>query len=461
MPREIVPINVGLSPIVHSSLAVRAGQLLFVSGLLGISPRSSRLTQRFQDVDERGRGFASGMMSVDAWLEALGSQAWQSFSNLGAVLEAGGSSLGQIVRLNYFSRAMYHHHLANAIRSKTFHPTPSPPNTGCQVLAMPAGALFQISAVSLLPPDERQGWDRRIVNSRAAAPVSHYDLGVQVGPLLVTGDLVPASQEEQRVIRRYDDVKDFPRDLRPAGLAREAGEETIRAQTWFLYDAIRAVLEENQASLRDVVKLTVYLVDTRDLAAFAEVHAAAFREHAPVVMLTTVETLGRPEFRVAIEVNALVPEAGAPSPRFLQVEPGLALLPSTSAGVSAGGYIFLEGLAGLDERSGQPVQGYGDLPTGAVQPTGAFGVDAAAGPTVAQTWSAIQRGRRLLEQADASLDDIVALHVNLTDMRDLPAVDGVLRSLFPADPPAVTVIQGRGAAVPDARVELEITAYTG
>lgn len=459
MPRQVVPLSLGLPPVVHSSLAVRAGQLLFVSGLLGISPRTGRLVQTFPEVDEEGRAFASGMMSVDAWLEGLGSQAWQTFQNLGAVLEAGGSGLDQIARLNYFSRAMYHHHLANAIRSRTFRPLPSPPNTGCQVLANPGGALFQTSAVALLPAGDGV-WERRIINSKAAAPVSHYDLGVQIGPFLLTGDLVPASQEEQRVIQRYDDAPGFPRALRPSGLARESAEEAIRAQTWFLYEAIRAVLEENGAGLGDVIKLTVYLVGTRDLAAFAEVHAAVFGEHAPVVMLTTVETLGRPEFRVAIEVNALVPGAGAAAPRFVAAEPGRQLLPATSAGVAAGGLVFLEGLAGLDERTGRPVRGYEDLPAGALEARGAFGVDRALGPAAAETWMALQRGARLLGQAGASLDDVVALHVNLLDMRDLPGVDQALRRVFPSDPPAVSVIQGPGLAVAGARVEVEITAGT-
>lgn len=457
-------MTLGIPPIVHSSLAVRAGPFLFVSGLLGISPRTKRLVQKFPEVDEDGRAFATGLMSVDAWLEGLGSQGWQTFRNLQAVLEAGGSSLEQLVRLNFFSRHMHHHHLVNPIRNKIFQPRPSPPNTGCQVPANPANALFQASAVSFLPAGDGAGWVRRIVNSRAATPVSHYDLGVQVGPLVITGDLVPASQELQRVILRYDDVPSFPGALRPAGLARDAREETIRSQSWFLYESIRLVLEENGASLEDVIKLTVYLVDLADLAAFADVHAAVFGNLSPVVALTTVEQLGRPEFRVAIEVNAVVPGLLAPevpAPRFLSAERPERLLPATSAGVVVGSFVFLGGLAGLDLQAGRSLQSYDALPAGAPRPTGSFGVDQIMGPVVAETWAALERGSRLLARAGASLDDVAALHVNLLDIRDLPAVDRVLRQAFPTDAPAVTVIQVPALPVAGSRVELEITAHTG
>ena len=86
-------------------------------------------------------------------------------------------------------------------------------------------------------------------------------------------------------------------------------------------------------------------------------------------------------------------------------------------------------------------------------------MDFVAGPAVVESWQALQHGSRLLKEAGASIADAVSLSVYLLSMDDLSAVDRVLRHVFPARPPAVTVIQVPQMPVRGSRVEIEITAY--
>ena len=327
-------------PVVHSTSAVRAGQLLFTSAVLGT--RGTRLVDKFSDLDEEGRSFATGMLSVDGWIESIGAQFWQAMKNLQVILDEGGSSMGQIVLLSFYSRQMHHHHLINSLRSAAFRPFAAPPNTGVQVPENPGNALMQASAVGFIP--DKSGWTRRLIRAGDGShSMSHYDLGVQVGPFLMTGDFVPGSKRLQRGIAGYDDVPAFPRSLRPTGLIRGSYEETVRAQAWFLYENIRDVLAQNGGRLEDIARLRVYLVDVADAAAFAEVHKTVMGNHRPVMTVSIVDKLGRSDFRVAIEIMAVIPALISDAlykPRYLSTD-AEDVLDLGSPGVAIGPYVFL------------------------------------------------------------------------------------------------------------------------
>jgi len=437
---------------VHSSPAIRAGQLVFTSGFLGVSPNTGRLVSNFQDLDDEGKSFATGMLAVDAWIEGVGAQFWQASRNLKAALEAEGSSIGQVVLFNFYSMQMHHHHLINTLRSTLFRPTTTPPNTGMQVAANPAGALMQAAAIGFVQKNSE--WQRRIIKESAVSQaMSAYDLGVQIGPFLFTGDFVPGSKKLQRAIDSYVDVPALPETLRPADLMRESSEQTIRSQTWFLYENIRDVLTENDAKLDDIVKLRVYLTDMRDVASFSEIHQAFFGGHRPVVVFAAAVKLGRPEFRVAIEVTAVVTQSLTHDrfkPRF--IDSTSKVFSGGSAGVVVGPYVFLGNSTTTSPKPYRMVA-YEELERAGLD------IDLITGPAIAETWEALQHGSRLLQSAGASLGDVVSLSIYLISMDDLHAVNRVLKHVFPVRPPAVTVIQVPGMPVRGTRIEIEITAY--
>ena len=442
---------------IHSSAAVRAGPLVYVSGFLGVAPETGQLVSGFRDLDEAGAKFASGMLSVDGWTEAIGAQFWQAMKNVKAALESEGSSLAQMVLLNFYTMEMHHHHLVNAMRSKVFAPANTPANTGMQPAGLPGNALLEATAIGFVPDGAR--WKRSIIKESAVSQaMSAYDLGVQIGPFLFTGDFVPGSKKLQRAIKTYDDVPALPASQRPPGLMRQSYEETIRAQTWFLYENIRDVLKENGSKLEDIYKLRVYLVDMGDAAAFQDIHKAFFGNHRPLVSLATASKLGRGDFRVAIEVNAVVsslaPDASY-QPRYL--ESSAKVLEISPAGVTVGPYIHL-GNSATRVPSPGPAAKFEAIPELGIG-RDSNGMDLAAAPVMREAWEALNHGEELLRQAGASLGDVVRLSIYLVSMGDLYAVDRVLRQVFKDKPPAVTVIQVPELPVRGSRVEIEITAY--
>jgi enamine deaminase RidA (YjgF/YER057c/UK114 family) len=94
--------------------------------------------------------------------------------------------------------------------------------------------------------------------------------------------------------------------LDEAGRLVGAGDTLAQARQ--VFRNIRAALVAAGASFADVVKLTVFLTDIADLAAFREARDEVFDAAAPPASsLVQVVALVNPEFRIEIEAVAALP----------------------------------------------------------------------------------------------------------------------------------------------------------
>lgn len=112
------------------SAAIKAGNFVFTSGQLGINPTSGAL--------------------VDGGVEA---ETRQVLTNLSHVLQAAGTSLGNIVKTTVFLRDINDFARMNAIYAEFFTENP-PARSAFQVAALPKGAAVEIEAVAVLPAEE-------------------------------------------------------------------------------------------------------------------------------------------------------------------------------------------------------------------------------------------------------------------------------------------------------------------
>lgn len=105
-----------------------------------------------------------------------------------------------------------------------------------------------------------------------------------------------------------------------------------------------------------------------------------------------------------------------------------------SAGVKAGGMVFLSGQLGLDPKTGQ-----------------------LADDVVAQAEQSLENIEALLAAAGSALDNVVKTTVFLADIADFAAVNEVYASKFPEPYPARSAVQV-GALPAGALVEIEVIA---
>jgi len=92
------------------------------------------------------------------------------------------------------------------------------------------------------------------------------------------------------------------------GSVDERGNELkgIEAQTRQALENMKGILKEVGASLSDVVKVTIFLVNVDDFAKMNEVYKSYFTEDFPA-RSTVVVALARPEMLVEIECIAYCP----------------------------------------------------------------------------------------------------------------------------------------------------------
>ena len=127
MKREEYRLHDLAEPISHYTDAVRAGELLFVSGIVA--------------VDEAGR--LVGRDDVVA-------QARQVFANIGQILDAAGCGFGDVVKVTVYLTDVDDRPLVNPVRQEAFGST-RPASTLVEVsrLAVP-GARIEVDAVAVV-----------------------------------------------------------------------------------------------------------------------------------------------------------------------------------------------------------------------------------------------------------------------------------------------------------------------
>jgi 2-iminobutanoate/2-iminopropanoate deaminase len=109
------------------SQAVRWGNLLFLSGQVGIDPQTGKL--------------------VEGGVEA---QARQVFTNMTAVLTAAGADPGCLLKTTLFLKDMAHFKTVNEIYAAHV-PEPFPARSTVAVKELPLAAEVEIEAVALIP----------------------------------------------------------------------------------------------------------------------------------------------------------------------------------------------------------------------------------------------------------------------------------------------------------------------
>jgi 2-iminobutanoate/2-iminopropanoate deaminase len=109
------------------SVAIRAGNLVFASGQLGLDPVSNELVPGGVEAETR-----------------------QSLTNLSNVLQAAGTSLENAVKTIVFLRDMGDFSKMNAVYGEFFPQNP-PARSTIQAAALPRGGAVEIEVMAIIP----------------------------------------------------------------------------------------------------------------------------------------------------------------------------------------------------------------------------------------------------------------------------------------------------------------------
>ncbi|SFB87454.1 reactive intermediate/imine deaminase [Marinospirillum celere] len=215
---------------------------------------------------------------------------------------------------------------------------------------------------------------------------------------------------------------------------------------------IKTILESIDHSLSDVVRITLFVTDIKDVEQVDEVYKTFFTHYLPTRTVVAVAAL---PLDAQVQIEALVsngvgtiPNAPQAGDLIKQVNntSEAPLDPLSSQTVAFSHYNNLSAQLPLDPKSGQLVVG---------------GVEE-------QAAQCLKNIKAILESIDVPLDDIVKINIFLTDLADIEAVNRVYSRFFPDSAiaratgylPARTVIQA--AALPmHAQVQIEAVVSHG
>lgn len=127
MDKQVVSTTDAPAAIGPYSQAIRAGNMLFVSGQIPLNPQTGEMV---------------GATAAE--------QARQVLSNLRAVLQAAGASLDNVVKTTIFLTDLGQFAEVNAVYAEFFPQNP-PARSTVQVSALPRGAQVEIEAIAILP----------------------------------------------------------------------------------------------------------------------------------------------------------------------------------------------------------------------------------------------------------------------------------------------------------------------
>jgi 2-iminobutanoate/2-iminopropanoate deaminase len=124
MRREIITTDRIARSVGPFSAAVRAGDLLFLSGQVALDPATGKL------------------VAGD-----IGAQAEQIFANISAVLQAAGKSCDDVMKTTVYLADMKDFGVMNTVYARYFQ-APYPARTTIQAAGLPLGAAVEIEVVA-------------------------------------------------------------------------------------------------------------------------------------------------------------------------------------------------------------------------------------------------------------------------------------------------------------------------
>jgi enamine deaminase RidA (YjgF/YER057c/UK114 family) len=141
-------------------------------------------------------------------------------------------------------------------------------------------------------------------------PLARYAPYRRAGDLVYVAGIIAVDTVGGRTITGYADL---PADVRAAlgetgEMSVDSKDGPIAAQSWFILEQLKRVLEEAGGAMDDVVNLTQYFLDLRDFPIYNRIRATYFPNPPASTVVRVAELLPTPESLLEVQAVAYIPE---------------------------------------------------------------------------------------------------------------------------------------------------------
>ena len=141
-------------PLARYAASKRAGDFLFLSGVIAVDPARGRVVSGFADVPDEVRATLgeTGEFSIDIRQGPILAQSWFVLDRIRTLIAQEGGQMGDVCRLVQYFRDLRDYPLYARVR-RSFFPDLPPVSTVVEVSAMlpTADVLVEVEATAFLP----------------------------------------------------------------------------------------------------------------------------------------------------------------------------------------------------------------------------------------------------------------------------------------------------------------------
>ena len=432
-------------------VAVKAGELLFVSGLRPDGPAG------FADLPEAGREQMQGYPLADLTEGRVVADSWAVHDSLEKVLDAAGTPSDQVLRQHIWQRDKRYFPSYEHVRVH-WQPTPAP-SSGLGVTDVIGRGRHWIGVDAIAACIQPGGvfGERQVMTDVYDADLpaaSHYCQAIRSGPFAFFAGHIPIKTAEpgKPLVNSYDDVPEEGRFLSTGRSHPDSRHGPIASQTWYVYNELRRTLTGNGMDMEDVVNVSIFLSDLRDFSTFHRVHNHFFPEVQPSLCVVGFDEVGHRGTRIEIEITALDRKSGLARQSFPW--PGTAPF-AAPAVTQAGPVVYFSGMVGVSE-AGAIVRSADALPEAGRRAVLPMEETERRPGLAAQCWMAWEQLRASASGAGMELADIAMTRVYLSDPADLAIYEAVRETFIDEDLPAFecVIVHGPGP-VAEALVQID------
>jgi enamine deaminase RidA (YjgF/YER057c/UK114 family) len=384
------------------SCGIRYKDWIFVSG------------QMASDYEAGLAGDARGNEAVPLAGEgAFVREARSILARLGRVVEAGGATLSDVVRIDQFPVVRDVMESYQAVRGATI-PAPRPSSQSVHIDGLLApDANILVDLVALAPSGTTR--IEAINSDKVPSPLGLYTAASKAGDYIFLAGQI---------------ATDWRNGLAPEvrGTAFHWGNNQIERETRYILHNIALTLEAAGSSLCNVVKAQVYLTDINDLPRVDKIWREAFPNDPPARTVYPVHSLGVSGTTIEITIVA-VTDHGAVRKEVVHADRARRRVFHESQAIRAGDFLFLSGLMAGDAQ--------GLAPAARVSPHYPYVKDTAA----VQMQEIMQDAAALCEAGGTRLAKAVRHHLIHTDLGEYAATLTARNAVFPDGVPATSTLK--------------------
>lgn len=148
-------------PMAHYAAARRAGDFLFVSGVVAVDPARKAIVQSYDALPPHAReqlraiGYDTGQMTVDLYEAPAVAQSWFVLERIRQIAEEHGARMADAIKLVQYFRDLRHYPFYNRVRGLFYGANP-PASTVVEVARFMPGDAALIEVEATIHLEERR-----------------------------------------------------------------------------------------------------------------------------------------------------------------------------------------------------------------------------------------------------------------------------------------------------------------